>query len=127
MDYKVINYSADNNSTDSYLLPTSSKTWYEIDTNGNKIYGYGEVFSIVTYSLDEWNRIKKACGTPGSSTWGTGCVTDNYALGKTSITVFAQGIPPTSGPNVEGDAQWGKLAFEIDNNYLKNNFSIINP
>ncbi|MEI6191409.1 MAG: hypothetical protein WCP24_03545 [bacterium] len=118
-NYRVVN--------GDFQLPTTNKDWYEEDINGNKVYGYGTVFSIDTYSLQNWNKLIDAC----KKDWGLGCVTDNDALGKNTTTVFVKGISPNSGPNVGGDVQWGNLRREIldanynSTTYLKANFSVI--
>ena len=107
-----------------FLLPTSDKTWYET-INGNDTYGYASVFAILKYSIDDWNKMKESCGLPNGQNWGPGCFTDDGALGKNNTSFFVA-VWPNAGPDVGGDAQYGKLREEVTGpNYLKNNFSII--
>jgi hypothetical protein len=115
--YKVVN--------GIFQLPTIAKSW-----NGAYGDGYAEVFSVAKYTIDEWTKLVDDC----KKDWGIGCKSDKDSIGRTSTTVFARGIPPTSGPTVEGDTEWGKLADEVCDdkvcnmtNYFKNNFSVITP
>lgn len=105
----------------NFQLPTSSKTWLEIDSNNKEIKGYGTVFTIMVRSLADWNKLVNDC----KNKWGIGCITDNDALGRTDTTVFSI-FWPNSGPSVEDDSVWGNLAREVSGiEYFKNNFSIL--
>lgn len=122
-DYRVVN--------GAFQLPTNNESWYELDTNGNKVYGYGTVFTIKSFSLTSWNQMRQNCGAQGSSTWSPDCYEDDRIIGQNNTSIFIAEWP-NSGPNVGGDTQWGNLKNEIlDSNfdgtkYLKDNFSIIN-
>jgi type II secretory pathway pseudopilin PulG len=109
VDYKVFR--------NEFALPTKLESW---SSSGYTPNGYGTVFYIRIHSLDEYATMKKVC----DASWGPGCYTDDGILGKTDESVFTA-YWPNSGPNVSGDEEWGKLAREVNREYLKNNFSII--
>ena len=123
--YRVIDGNLGNIPSWSFQLPTTDSTWYETNASGSNVYGYGAVFTVLGYSLIEWNKMREDC----NSNWGIGCFTDSDILGTTTTIVFAV-IFPSSGPDVGGDAKWGSLAKEMipnptSNDYLKSRFSII--
>lgn len=114
-----------------FLLPTSDKNW---TANNKAEEGYGAVFSIIVYSLNDWNKLKADCGSgkmggPACGAFDLANIktpNGNPVLGQNSKSVFVVAWS-NSGPSVDGDSQWGSLASEINGvDELRKRFSLTN-
>lgn len=123
--YRVINIS-DKSDIDYYQIPTTDKSFRDFASNE---YGYATVFSIRSWTLEDWNNMKDFCASNKDTGPGE-CFADIDILGKTSTNIFTEWYAGQDGPN---DENYLKLREEVGGDYggvgrlyVKNNLSIIN-
>ncbi len=120
------------NKKDGYqiVFPLSLESLLRVspDMYGNQLFSLFSAnidywkFGIHKFTLEEWGTMRNECGEPGSTTWESGCYLDKDILGRNETTIFVY-ILSEAGP-IDDVTQ--NLVKDIDDTYVKNNFSIIN-
>jgi hypothetical protein len=120
-DWKDVKVISDLSENQTFALPTIDTKWVEYIGPNQESGGYASVFFLRRITLSDWVKMRKACGERGGQSWEVGCLTDSEYLGKNNSYYFTAFYPSVL-PN---DSAWISRSHEISEEYLKNNFKII--